>query len=166
MRTLEQWARETPAGLRRAESAAEAQLRDLGQHAYREIQRRSKGSMARAVEVTQTDDHTVTLTSDHPGAAIAEHGGTIHGKPWLAVPLHQFLEQLPGPRSDPADLFVLNVRGRLFLASRDSGILDVRWRLASSVRIGAHPAFGPGLETAREGFAERVLGAMTAEVMP
>ena len=92
-------------------------------------------------------------------------GDTIYGRPWLAIPLTG-TPDVPGPRQDPAHLFTLRARdGRLFLASRDSGVLQLHWKLQHSVEPVHHPFFRPGVEQAREGFEARLLDALTAEVM-
>ncbi len=164
-RQLEEWAVEVPAGLRRAQSTAARMLRELAERALREVKQRAPGSVAETITLIETDEGAV-IASTHPGAAKLEAGGLIRGRPWLAVPLHTYLERLPGPRSDPANLFVLRGKdGRLFLASRASGVLDVRWRLVSSVMLGAHPFFEPGIAAAREGFEEKLVTALDSLVV-
>lgn len=153
-RSLERWVDETAAGLEHVGEVAEDALRRLGDRARDEIRRlapRARGDLQRSIEVRH-GEHEVELMSDHPAAALLEQGGMVRGQPWLAIPLGA-VGAVAGPRSDPADLFVLKSKdGRLFLASRSSGALQLRWRLAREISISPQPFFGPGLEAAREGF--------------
>lgn len=164
-RTLEQWVGEVPRGLERMQVIAERRLRALGQRSLEEVRRRAKGSIRDSIELEDRPGEVV-LSSDHPGAGINEYGGTIHGRPWLAIPLSAATRGLPGPRSDPANLFVLRSKdGRLFLASRRAGGLELHWKLQHEVTIPARPFMAPGIEAARKGFEQDVLDSVTEALL-
>lgn len=163
-RSLEQWSRELPVALRRLPSVAEVQLRDLGDRALRAVRERAKGGIKESLSLDAVAGE-VRIGSNHPGAYALETGDTIHGSPWLAIPLAGVHAEA-GPRSDPANLFVLRARdGRLFLASKSSGVVQLRWKLQAQVTPRRQPFMGPGIDAARADFPERVLAAGHREMV-
>lgn len=163
-RDSERWVREVSAGLRHAPATVATELRSFGERARESVRRRARGGIKDSIQVREVDGK-VEVFSNHPGAAPLETGETIHGSPWLAIPLFG-TNVAGGPRSDPMGLFVIRSRGELFLASRSSGQLWVRWKLQATVQPRHAPFFRPGVEEARADFPQRALAALTAEVAP
>lgn len=156
--TLDRWARRTPPNLR---AASERPARDLHQRfgpkvlsAIRAATPVRTGELRRSwfLRSSSNPNETETVTSEHPAARQLEHGGRIQGRPWLAVPIAVDAQLLKGPRSDGHKLFVLRSEdGRLFLATKAGGNIELRWRLMRSVNQRARPfALRAFLGVARE----------------
>lgn len=166
-RTLEQWVADLPAALHRLPSLAEQKLRDLGKRALELARAKApvdSGNLRDSLRL-QISAGEITIYSTAPYASITETGGIITGKPWLAIPLVDAVRNLPGPRSDPANLFVLRSKdGRLFLASRFFGHLEIRWKLQHQVTVRAQPFLGPAIDEAREIVEDDLLDAGIQEL--
>lgn len=131
---LERWAPRVASALERVPGAAASALR--GRAAARARAVRGPRHLRIESELRGTLDRgEVVLSAEGHGAEVQELGGSIHGRPWLAVPVRPSVTA-SSPRRD-GDLFAIRSRGRVFLASRRGGALDIRWRLVSDVRIKA-----------------------------
>jgi hypothetical protein len=164
---LERWARTLPDGLRRVESAAQRELRELGERARRAVEARAprrSGRLARSIRLEVAPNRALVYTRD-PAAATLEQGKTLHGRPWLAIPIGALRgTEMRGPRDDVADLFVLRTDRGMFLASRAGGALELRWKLQRQVTVPAQPFFRRGVDDARQGFEGDLLRAIDREV--
>ena len=141
--SLQAWARRLPRELERAPKTAMGRLRALLAEQAERARRmapRDTGAMGRSV-VTETRGDlgagSLSLGSTHPGAALQDAGGVVRGRPWLAIPIGP--QRYSSPRLE-SGLFALRSRdGRVFLASRRGGALDLRWRLVRSIVVrGTH----------------------------
>lgn len=145
--TLERWAPRVGAALR---GLADTMLRELAERtrATADAVRRRAPQHVQISAATQTSG--TSLAAEGDGAGLLDHGGTVRGRPWVAVPVGPRIA-VRGPRLD-GDLFALRSRdGRVFLASRRGGALDVRWRLIRSVTVrGSHYLSGPAEELIAE----------------
>ena len=131
--------------------------------------RRKTGALAKSITVEHTGGlgGDVVASSDDPAAAVAEFGGPI--KPtagaWLAIPLRDDIRALGTARAD-AGLFVLRARdGRMFLASRSGGSLDLRWKLQRSVQRAASPTMRPTFAAAQKALGPRLARTMRDKVV-
>lgn len=111
------------------------------------------------------DKATVEMPGEY---APVEFGGVIRPKrgSFLAVPVSASSRNLKGPRSDTAQLFTLTSRdGRVFLASRVGGGIELRWRLMRSVTVrGRHfmtKAHDAGANDLEGRLADDIEGALT-----
>jgi hypothetical protein len=91
------------------------------------------------------EGYRIRLSAQGPYAAIQEYGGTVRGRPFLAVPLTADARAKGRARNDP-NLFVIRVRGRAFLVRREGRRLEFRWLLLPQVTIKAHPYLGPAMD--------------------
>jgi hypothetical protein len=158
--TVDQWAPRVTRELERLHEAHRAALAKLGETAIAEARRRAHRSVAPTIRGTATKDG-IALSATHPAAAGFETGGRVYGSPWLAVPLRDELRNV-GPRSGPR-LFVIRTRdGRRFLASQQSGAVDIRWRLVRSIVSAHRPAILPAGRSAAAKIPD-TLAAVTTE---
>lgn len=162
--SLETWLQEMPARLDRAKRRPEAHLRTIKARVEEQVRQRAHHSVAAQTTVT-ADGDSVSLTSTAPQAGLLEHGGTVHGKPWLAVPIGG-AQGLPGPRLDPLARFVFHARdGRLFLGAKVAGKLIARWRLIHQVTVPAEPWLAPSLDAALDGQAQALATDVSRAIM-
>ncbi len=165
---LERWAPRVRAGLERLPERTAKALQDRAARILREVRQATPRSLG---DVWRMDTETgrITLRSDHPSVPLIEQGGTAHGSPWLAVPITDAIRDASpgGPRASGERLFTLRAKdGRLFLASRSGGKLELRWRLMERVQVRARPFVGPAVDRARAGLGEDLIEAMRSEVGP
>ncbi len=158
--TVDRWAPRVSRELERMHEAHRAALAKLGESALAEARRRAHRSVAPTIRGTATKDG-IALSATHPAAAGFETGGRVYGSPWLAVPLREELRGT-GPRVGPR-LFVIRTRdGRRFLASQQSGAVDIRWRLVRSIVSAHRPAILPAGRAASAKIPD-TLAAVTTE---
>lgn len=158
-RDLEQWAREVPRALEGMHDSALELVREVGHdghdRARRDVPRlhdpERTETIRRSLQVRDITDG-VTVTSDDPVAEALEEGGTVQGNPFLTIPLRG---QVGSARGD-GDLFVISGASGLFLASRASGQVELRWKLARSVSMRKRPFIAPAIDAARRDLPERI----------
>lgn len=142
-RDLDTWARDLPADLRRVPSLINDELQAQRAAVLARIRRRlprSTGDLAASYEA-RMEGTDLVVASDDRAAEAAERGTPEHGSPWLAVPLHDSLRRLSGPRADGSLVAIRTRDGRVFLGRGSGGTLELRWRLTRSVRA---PRTGAG----------------------
>lgn len=148
---LEDWAPRVAGALDRIPAGVEARFRALAPQMQAAARRRARvrtGAFRDSIQAIASG-RSVHLSTDHPGASAFEQGGSLRGAPFLAIPLRDEVRAVRDPRRD-GPLFRLRLRdGRVFLASRASGALDIRWRLAEAVTVRKSPTLLPaGAEVA------------------
>jgi hypothetical protein len=133
------------------------------------------GGMRRSFnfEVTNADrldSWTLTEFSNHPGARIQEYGGTITGKPWLAIPLPAARTAAGASRgslrSFKNTFFAKSKAGNLLLFQRNGKSITPLFVMKSSVTIPARLGFGaahaadqpPRVEVLRKAVAQALEG--------
>ena len=143
-------------------------VRRMGRDAKSNAARR-RGGLARAIRARFfTSRGAASGHLNFPAKyAPIEFGGTVRPRGrYLAVPIAPAALSLPGPRSDSADLFVLTSRdGRRFLASRQGGAIEIRWRLMRSVRIKGQHFAGKAFDAAAKALPDGLLDRIEAEVL-
>lgn len=153
---LDRWAERLGEGLAALPSSLRKEVVDWCVDARARMRARvvkDSGETARSVEVrvrTAPGSTKGQIRITAGGAAkVLEDGGPIVGRPWLAIPLREDVAGIKRPRAD-AGLFVLRARdGRLFLASRVGGSLELRWKLQRRVQREARPFMRPVVEEGR-----------------
>ncbi len=136
---LQTWAARTERTFRTFPTAVEQELHrfaPLLEARARAHARVRTGAYRQSITARATEGR-VALRSTHPAAQVLEEGGAVRGSPYLAVPLGVGPRALSGPRADGPLVGIRTRDGRLFLASRRSGFVELRWRLVDSVQAPA-----------------------------
>lgn len=168
---LENWAPRVAGALERVPAAVAARAQDLAREAREAARRRAPrrtGRLQASIDAAfrgTVSAGRIVVSASSPGAELQEEGGTVHGSPFLAIPLRPDIDQhRRGPRAD-GDLFIIRRRdGRFYLASRRGGALDVRWRLIDQVRVPAQHFLRPAAEQASQRLSGEVVAAIDREL--